>query len=276
MGPAPLPPGWKSGYIHVDGSQISHLIIGRGMTGLILLVDDTRVLKILKLYNLACYEDESLEHTRMINQDNCEILKNERAIYERLGQHSGIIQCFNATDEVLELAYAKEGNLLEYIETQNEPPIATKVGWILSLIDTLLHIHARRVLVDEIALRNILVFNSDLKLADFGQSILLPLETERSKMDDGAGLTVKVELLHFGWIFYTISSWKNKRYYYFGHDTPAWRRLEELPSTDDLFFGPIIRKCWTGQFDTTETLRSEATAFFADHSPSPATSIAMA
>ncbi|KAF2253636.1 hypothetical protein BU26DRAFT_528739 [Trematosphaeria pertusa] len=231
------------------------------MTGLILLIDDVRVLKVPKLYNLDGYEGQKLDYARLGNEDNCEIFKNEKAIYERLEHHKGIIQCFKASDEALELAYAREGNLETYIETQREPQISTKVDWILSLIDTLSYIHSRGVLVDEIALRNILVLNKDLKLADFGQSVLLPMMADMTT-DDGAGLTVKVEILHLGWVFYAITAWQNSRYYYFESETPSWPMPKELPTADDLFCGIIIKKCWAGEYESVEALQKEAVALF--------------
>jgi hypothetical protein len=42
------------------------------------------------------------ENTPYFNSDNRSELKNEKAVYQRLGRHDGIIQCFNAQDESLE------------------------------------------------------------------------------------------------------------------------------------------------------------------------------
>jgi serine/threonine protein kinase len=256
-------PVFQAYFTHVDGTAISRGIIGLGMTGLILFVDHTRVLKVPKLYSLDGHEGEDLDHTRLGNQTNCEIFLNEKAIYERLEHHEGIIHCFKASDDALELAYAKEGDLKTYIETQTEPQLSTKIDWILSLIDTLSYIHSRRVLVDEIALRNIVILDKKLKVTDFGQSILLPMTADMATVDDGAGLNAKIEMLHLGWIFYAIATWQNKRYYYFGCDDPAWPKPEELPAIDSLFCEPIIKKCWTAQYEMVEQLQKEAIALFA-------------
>lgn len=49
-----------------------------------------------------------------INEINREALKHERNIYERLGNHKGIISCLKASDYGIELAFAKQGDLERY------------------------------------------------------------------------------------------------------------------------------------------------------------------
>ena len=74
----------------------------------------------------------------------------------------------------------------------------------MSLIDTLSYVHSRKVFVDEIALRNILVTDEKLKLADFGQSVLLSMDTDMDTVCE-EDLTAKIEILHLGWIIYSIA-----------------------------------------------------------------------
>ena len=90
-----------------------------------------------------------MEYINDINRKN---LKNEKSIYRRLGNHNGIISCFKPSDYEIELAFAKQGNLETYIETNPEPYESFKTEWILSLTDTLSYVHSRKVFVDEIAL----------------------------------------------------------------------------------------------------------------------------
>ena len=54
-----------------------------------------------------------MEYSNSINRDT---LKHEKAIYQRLGNYKGIIQCFKASDDGIELAFAKQGDLERYIE----------------------------------------------------------------------------------------------------------------------------------------------------------------
>lgn len=60
--------------------------------------------------------------------------------------------------------------------------------------------------LDEIALRNVLVFEDQLKLVYFGQSILLPITADIDTICEN-DLTAKIEILHLGWIIYSVALW---------------------------------------------------------------------
>ena len=101
--------------------------------------------------------------------------------------------------------------------------------------------------MDEIALRNILITDDQLKLADFGQSVLLPLDADVDTICEEE-LTAKIEILHLGWIIYSITVWRVHKYYFYGVDPPQWPSQQELPPTEHLFCGTIIKKCWNGEY----------------------------
>ncbi|KAL4785148.1 hypothetical protein BJX76DRAFT_347206 [Aspergillus varians] len=77
-------------------------------------------------------------------------LENEIQVFKRLDSHKGIIPCFRASQCGIERAL-EQGDL-----------------------EALSHIHSCNVFVDDIVLRNILILDEQPKIADFGQSILLP------------------------------------------------------------------------------------------------------
>lgn len=110
--------------------------------------------------------------------------------------------------------------------------------------------------MDEIALRNILVADKQLKLADFGQSLLLPMETvvDTTCTDD---LTSKTEILHLGWIIYSITIWQPHKYYYYSNDPPQWPREQDLPRTEHLFCGNIIKRCWNVDYISMAALHTD-------------------
>lgn len=89
-----------------------------------------------------------------------------------------------------------------------------KVEWMLSLISTFSYIHSCKVFVDDIALRNVLIIDDQLKLADFGQSVLLPLDSDIASVNEN-DLNVRIEILHLGWILYSIASWQVHKCYFF-------------------------------------------------------------
>jgi serine/threonine protein kinase len=247
---------------HLQADPYSGLsVIGIGMTGLILKLDENRVVKIAKVYPLDDYVGKARGDMEYINEINRETLQNERNIYDRLGNHKGIISCLKSSDYGIELDFANQGDLETYIESTPDPPDSFKIEWILSLTDTLSYIHSRRVFVDEIALRNILVRDGQLKLADFGQSVLLPLTADIDTICENH-LTAKTEILHIGWIIYSITVWRIHKYYFFDPKNSS----QDLPSTDHLFCGSIIEKCWNGEYVSMNVVNEEARALLGDRS----------
>ena len=234
-------------------------MIGIGMTGLILQLDERRVVKVAKTYSLDVYVGTpSFDDMEYINDINRKTLENETNIYQRLGHYEGIIPCLQTSNYGIELAFAEQGNLEDYIKAKPEPPECLKIEWILSIIDTLSYVHSQRVLVDDIALRNVLVADGQLKLADFGQSILLPISTDMDTVCDN-DLTTRIEILNLGWVIYSIAVWHVHRYYLFDkeHDM-QWPKPQELPPTEGLFCRTLLERCWNGQYINMKTLKEEA------------------
>ncbi|KAF1962102.1 hypothetical protein CC80DRAFT_400151, partial [Byssothecium circinans] len=174
--------------------------------------------------------------------------------YERLGSHDGIIQCFKALDESIELAFANQGDLSAYMQTNSLPSRELRAKWIRSLVDTFSYVHARRVLVQDIALRNVLVHDSSLKLADFGQALLLPLDTDMERFCEN-DTNSQIEILELGCLLYSIAVWQELKYDYF--DTKRWPEAGELPETDDILFASIVKKCWNGEYASMEELQKD-------------------
>lgn len=103
--------------------------------------------------------------------------------------------------------------------------------------------------MDDIVLRNILILGEQLKVAYFGQSILLPLDIDMTPANK-KGLDVHVEILHFGWILYSIASFHVHKYYFFGsedHDL-CCPGPDSFPHVKDTPFKTIIKKRWRGEY----------------------------
>jgi serine/threonine protein kinase len=205
--PPLLPPKAHGNSEWAPSAYRGYGVIAMGMTGRILRLDESRVVKVARVFSLDDYAGEARQNMEYSNSINRDTLKREKAIYQRLGSYKGIIQCFKASDDGIELAFAKQGNLETYIEQNIEPQEPFKTEWILSLTDTLSYVHSRKVFVDEIALRNILIADDQLKLADFGQSVLLPIDADVDTICE-EDLTAKIEILHLGWIIYLITVWR--------------------------------------------------------------------
>ncbi|EAS27318.3 serine/threonine protein kinase [Coccidioides immitis RS] len=231
-------------------------VIGIGMTGLVLEMGKDRVVKIPKRYESEHYRDrEEMEYVNEINQQT---LQNEIQVFERLGNYKGIIPCFKTSQYGIELARA-QGDLESYLETSPEPEDSLKVNWMLSLVETFSYVHSCKVFVDDIALRNILIWDGQLRLADFGQSVLLPLDIDIASANDN-DLNVQIEILHLGWVLYSLASWKVHKYYFFNPENPdlCWPEPDSFPNVDDVLCGRIIVKCWHGEYASMDHVKDEA------------------
>ncbi|PYI28479.1 hypothetical protein BP00DRAFT_260113 [Aspergillus indologenus CBS 114.80] len=231
-------------------------VIGNGMTGIVLKLGEDRAVKKAKQYQPGYLQ--AREDVEYMNDINRQTLENEIQVFKRLGSYEGIIPYFQTSQYGIELALA-QGNLECYLETYPERENSLKISWMSSLIKTLAHVHSHRVFVDDIALRNILILDGKLKLADFGQSILLPLDIDIASANKN-DLNVRIEILHLGWVLYSIASWHVHKYYFFGpenHDL-CWPETGSFPNVDDVLWGRMIKKCWHGQYGSMDDVKDEA------------------
>lgn len=239
-----------------DDPYLGLPVIGNGLTGIVLKMGEGRAVKKAKQYQPGHLPD--LEDVEYMNEINQHTLENEIQVFKRLGSHEGIIPYFQTSQYGIELALAQE-NLESYLETHQEREDSLKIGWISSLIDTFAHVHTRKVFVDDIALRNILILGEQLKLADFGQSILLPPDIDITSANEN-DLTVQIEILHLGWVIYSIASWRVHKYYFFSPENSdlRWPELDSFPKVDDVLCGKIIKKCWRGEYASMDIVKDEA------------------
>lgn len=231
-------------------------VIGAGMTGVVYEIGEGRVIKKAKQSQLRDAGD-----AEYMNEINQKILENEIQVFKRLGRYEGIIPYFKISQYGIELARAQE-DLEIYLENYPEREDTLKIRWILSLIKTFSYIHSCKIFMDDIALRNILIIDEQLKLADFGQSILLPLDSDIASTTAN-DLNDRIEILHLGWILYSIASWRVHKYYFFD-ENPNLCWPASLPNIDDVLFGKVIEKCWLGEYTSMDHVKLEAHQLLAD------------
>ena len=151
------------------------------------------------------------------------------------------------------LALYERGDLERYVERELEVDRSRKAEWILSMIRTILHFHNAKVLVDDMALRNILVADDlSLKMIDFGQCALFLIDADISAVSDH-GLTAQADIFHLGCLIYSIVTWKR---YECDLATRGWTppSLSDLPDIEQLFCGDIIQKCWSAKYTSMKQL----------------------
>lgn len=224
--------------------------IAIGWSGVIYRVDDSHVVKHPK-----CFPGHPT-----YNEQYRDLITLEKNIYERLGDHKGIIKYHGIADVktgAIRLAFAKHGDLSTYIRSHCMPSQPFRNGWIQQLVETFYHIYCRKVLHQDIKPNNILVDDDCLKAIDFANGALFPLHAnmEATCADDPLS---RVDLLCLGCIIYSIATWQVFIYDYF--EKNRWPMLEELPPTSGILCGDIIKKCWDDKYNTIASLYEDVTA----------------
>ena len=242
-------------FVKPDGTCFhfySEKFLGTG-TNSIVLRRGPHALKIPKVRDTKTMSEKHREDGEYVNEVNRKTLESEKAVYLRVGRCDGIAKCINISKDGILLALYERGDLESYVEGEVEVDRSRKAGWILSIIKTILHFHNAKVLVDDMTLRNILIADDlSLKMIDFGQCPLFPMDTDINAVSDH-GLTAQADIFHLGCVIYSIVTWKRYECDLFMR---GWTRplLSDLPEVDQLFCGDIIRKCWSVEYTSMEHL----------------------
>jgi serine/threonine protein kinase len=225
--------------------------IAIGWSGEICRIDDCHVIK----------HSKSFPGHPTYNELYHDLIALEKDIYERLGDHKGIINYLGIADMktgAIRLAYANQGELSTYIQNYDMPSQSFRDGWIQLLMETFYHIYCSKVLHQDIKLNNILVDNDCLKVIDFANGELFPLDADMEATYAADPLS-RVDLLSLGCVIYSIATWQIFFYDYF--EETRWPMPEELPPTSDVPCGHIIKKCWGNKYSNMASLYEDVTAW---------------
>ncbi len=108
-----------------------------------------------------------------------ECIEHEKEIYRRLQHCEGVIPYLDLSGLAIQLPLMNDGTLSRYLQSNNPPMRTQRLAWVKQMVHTLCRIHDRRVLVIDLASRNMLIHpNGSILFCDFGTSILLPIETD--------------------------------------------------------------------------------------------------
>jgi serine/threonine protein kinase len=234
-----------------DGSRVKTEMIGMGTDAFIIYNDSSTVLKIPR--RTARILPDGTMVRKPDDPDETD-QSNEKAIYARLDGVPGIARYLVATDDGLLLQYYEKGCLEKYMEHNPVPPAwSQRMKWILQTIDVYAACHAKKVLVFDIALRNLLLADDNtVRAIDFANSSLGTLE-ETGELKDAKGYTAMVDVLHVTNVIYSLSTWRKFQMdcYYM----EEWPKAEELPSTLDLPLGNVIARSWCREYKSLIELR---------------------
>jgi len=236
--------------IHPDGSLVTSKIIGMGLDGFVVHNEPSTVLKIPKLH--GCLLPDGTIEPDPDNEWSSD-LSTERTIYERLQGVRGVASYLGTVKDGLLLEYYSNGCLEELMEKDSPPAWSQRMDWILQIIDVFAACHAKKVLVCDIALRNLLLADDyTIRIIDFANSSLCPLE-HSGELRNSDGYCSKIDILHVTNVIYSLSCWKKFQVDCVTMD--EWPDAESLPSTMDLPLGDVISESWSRQFETLYELR---------------------
>lgn len=245
----------SSPFLDTRGDPISQdQVLGSGSSAVVLLQDGLAVKTPLR----ALWSSDSDVEVNTI------CIRREQDVYRRLqdpenDRSSGIVHCIGFLPEATQLACMTNGELRTYL-ANNRPPHQLQLTWFRQIARTLGYIHDRRVLIADIATRNFLL-DSDLslKICDFSEASLLPLDANMKTVDDN-GYTTRIDIGLLGAVIYEVVTGNKCEVDLFKDNSPAdgrayWPRRETLPDTKDIWLGWIIEGCWDGTFRSAESLQ---------------------
>ncbi|KAI4153450.1 MAG: hypothetical protein L6R39_001567 [Caloplaca ligustica] len=251
-----------SEWLKPDGSRLlfhNENVLGIGRFGLVLCHGD-HALKIAKISRTPALVGEDAEYEAFDNDGNRESLEIEKAVYRRVGRFPGIAECIDISDEGILMSRYSRGDLESYVRNNARPDTSRLTQWITSTIKTMSHLHKCKILVDDLALRNMLIADDmSLKMIDFGNSSVLPLDADLTKVDED-GFTVQADIFYLGCLIYSIAAWEKFEFCLIDtkYELPP---LSELPDLTTVLFGELIKRCWTGHYRDIHQLQSDVLTF---------------
>ncbi|KAL4797771.1 hypothetical protein BDV19DRAFT_357955 [Aspergillus venezuelensis] len=133
---------------------------------------------------------------------------HEQSVYHRFLESGGegsdcVLRCLEILPGQTPLEYMVNGDSRSYIKI-HRPTREVQLGWFPQMASALDLLHERRVLVADIATRNIPV-DADLalKICDLSEASILLLDSDMSTADDDSH-TVRVDVGLFAGIMYEI------------------------------------------------------------------------
>ncbi|OAL32584.1 hypothetical protein AYO20_07894 [Fonsecaea nubica] len=262
----------EANYVYLDGTTVTEDIIGIGGTGIVVsrrgyAYKIPLISKILKIDGIP-FDYGALLPRKEGDYDErataVKALEHEKDIYRRLGDHPGIIHCLNlqSPDPSIQMPLM-EGDLRHYLDqTPTWPGKATLLSWMTQLAHAMVHIHSRRVIIADFRLDNI-VFDEkmDIKLVDFSESTLMPLDWDLDGRDAN-GFSIWTDIGQFGAVMFDMTTGQRCTFDIYQDwkqvgDPTTWPGRETLPSTRRVWLGPIIEKCWNKQFALARRLAEE-------------------
>lgn len=246
-------------FIHTDGRRVTEHILGLGGSCIVIQRNQYAV-KIPRLSRPLQEDATDSDHEGDYDEIalSSKLLLAEKSIYRRLGNHPHIVKCYNLSDSepMIEMDIVHNGNLRSFIQHTSIDK-AQQLGWLIEIASALGFVHEKRIIFGDVRLDNCLIDEElHIKLSDFGNSTLMPLDWDLVAAD-GQGYSVQTDIGQFGVLIYELSTsercdfdlWQDSN-----RDVATWPQRSSLPTTQGIWLGDVMEKCWTHGFATVADL----------------------
>jgi serine/threonine protein kinase len=128
----------------------------------------------------SCYighldESTVLKYPLVDDEATRALLVAEAYMYQVLGSHPRILQCFGLGKHGLQLEYAPKGTLKEFLASASRS-FRGKITWWRQTVEAIAHAHTKNIIHCNISTANLLLDNDlNIKLCDFQGRALDPL-----------------------------------------------------------------------------------------------------
>ncbi|KAL4925530.1 kinase-like domain-containing protein [Aspergillus undulatus] len=155
------------------------------------------------------------------------------------------------------------GNLREYVEqNRSQPPPHILLPWFRQMALAISQAHKNHVLVGDISSSNFLLeADNTLKMCGFSHAIIIEPGEDMDTVEK-FGRSVQTDIGELGAVIYELITGREIKYdlnkgVVENEIRLPFRQNPNLPDTDGIWCGSVIRKCWTGQFKNMEELVRE-------------------
>lgn len=230
--------------------------LGIGTSGLVSLLKDhsDRVLKSPFRYDFSqCDAKAVIQQAQYEEALSARDIQREKAVYERLGRHSCLLQYYKTMDDGICLEYMPMGTLRNYLTSMAESSIAApqRRHWVVQATMGLQHLHSNGIVWSDPSTRNCLLANDlSLRICDFAGSGLSELPPTvgpcgRSCKNWDESPSIGSDLFGLGSMMYEIVTGTLPYQDLSESETQRRFSMGQFPYTEGLAHGDVIWKCWT-------------------------------
>ena len=185
-------------------------------------------------------------------------VRREAQIYRHLGKHFSIIECLSNSDSHVDLVFAANGDLEDYIISQPDTPTGIRLRFARQATEAVAYVHSKGVIHGDITARRFLLDEQlNVKLSGFTYASLagekgLNIISYRHFLprDNMASNTIKSDLFALGCTFFEIMKGKKPYGEVHEHDVLELYKQKLFPDVDGLCCGDVILDCWNCKFSS--------------------------